>query len=116
MNDHKREGDERAMKDLLILMIPGIIVGLIATILLPLFYRNKEKKDKGRVFVYYKLSYRRKMIRTLWSIPIIVILIIAIFYLAELDPAQILTLAVFFLVFAVIQFIYNYLKWKKLEQ
>lgn len=97
-------------------MTPGLIGGLIATLILALLYKNKEKKDKGLVFSYYKLSYRRKMIRTLWSIPILVILIISISYLAELNLTQIIILAVFFLVLEGIQFLYNYWKWTKLEQ
>ncbi|TYR72587.1 hypothetical protein FZC79_22175 [Rossellomorea vietnamensis] len=116
LNHHWKKGDGSAIENLLNIMIPGLIGGLIATVILALVYKNKEKKDKGVVFSYYKLSYRRKMIRTLWSIPILVILIIGISFLAELDLTQIIILAVFFFALDGIQFLYNYWKWKKLEQ
>ena len=53
---------------------------------------EKEKIDKGFSFSYWRLSYRRKFIRTLWFIPLAVLVILAV----------ILT-----------QAIYNYKKWKE---
>ncbi|MGD6801963.1 hypothetical protein ACQCVK_06375 [Rossellomorea vietnamensis] len=97
-------------------LLPVLLVTLFVGILLPILFRNKEKVDKGPGLVYYKLSYRRKMIRTLTTIPLLIIIIIATSYLADLDAVEILLFSSVFVAMTIIQFLYNYIKWKKLEK
>ncbi|MGD6965569.1 ATPase [Rossellomorea vietnamensis] len=97
-------------------ILPVLIVTVFVGVLLPILFRNKEKVDKGRALVYYKLSYRRKMIRTLTTIPLLIIIILAASYLADLDTVEILLFSSVFVVMTIIQFFYNYFKWKKLER
>ncbi|TYS16752.1 hypothetical protein FZC78_11210 [Rossellomorea vietnamensis] len=92
------------------------MVTLFAGVLLPILFRNKEKVDKGPGLVYYKLSYRRKMIRTLTTIPLLIIIIIATSYLTDLDGVETLVFTSVIVVLTIIQFFYNYYKWKKHEE
>ncbi|RVT56355.1 hypothetical protein EM808_27750 [Niallia taxi] len=78
-------------------------------------FKNKEKKDKGSVFFYYKLSYRRKFIRTLWTFPVVVISLVVIYIFAGLNSNETLIISISFLIIFLIQLFYNYLKWKKYE-
>jgi Trk-type K+ transport system membrane component len=88
-------------------ILPVLIVTVFAGILFPILFRNKEKVDKGRALVYYKLSYRRKKIRTFTTIPLLIIIILATFYLANLDGVEILLFSSVFIVMTIIQFFYN---------
>ncbi|HAM81607.1 MAG TPA: hypothetical protein DCO80_12455 [Ornithinibacillus sp.] len=98
------------------IIILSLIVGLIVSLIFSLIFKNKEKKDSGFVFFYDRLTYRRKMIRTLWLFPVLVILIFAINLLASFDFKETLIVSVFFLILFLIQLIYNYTKWKKHEK
>ena len=70
--------------------------------------------DKGFQLNYYKLSYRRRFIRTLWVIPWIISILI-LFYLLH-TPAYILVpMAIGFGVMEYIQAFVNYKKWKEDE-
>jgi len=71
--------------------------------------------DKGFQLIYWKLSYRKKFIRTLWMTPFAIIPIALIF----LADGRILINAVLSLLIVVMyltQLIYTYIKWKKDEQ
>jgi hypothetical protein len=83
-----------------------------------------EKVDKGLEFFYWNLSYRRKFIRDLWSIPFCVavtILFMAFPFIeqhASRPFASYFSLIVLILVDIVglpCSLIYNYKKWKKEE-
>lgn len=74
-----------------------------------------KKVDKGFQLIYWKLSYRRKFIRTLWSIPIFVISIGIIIFLGNGIFMSIVMPLILIILF-IIQLIYNYIKWKKDEQ
>ena len=76
------------MHDLLMLFLISIIVSLIISLLLEKLLRNGEKIDKGFVFCFWKLSYRRKFIRTFWMLPF---LVIVIFYLHITFKSYLLT-------------------------
>jgi hypothetical protein len=71
--------------------------------------------DKGFCLSYWKLSYRRKLIRTLWTIPLVGLLILLpehsfiLKYFTRAEVGGLLFLA------AAIQATYNYLKWKRAE-
>lgn len=73
-----------------------------------------EKVDKGISFCYWKLSYRRKFIRTLWLIPI-GIFVIFCFYIKFQSAIWTFLVAVAFAIMLLVQAIYNYKQWKKEE-
>ncbi|MED4057384.1 ATPase (plasmid) [Niallia taxi] len=93
--------------------ITVVLIVIIVSSILSVVFKNKEKEDKGSVFFYYKLSYRRKLIRTLWTFPVLVISLVAIYRFAGLNKNENLILTISFLIIFLIQVIYNYLKWKK---
>ena len=96
--------------------ITVILIVLILSSILSIVFKNKEKKDKGAVFFYYKLSYRRKFIRTLWTFPVVVISLVVIYIFAGLKSNENLIISISFLIIFLIQLFYNYLKWKKYEK
>ena len=75
-------------------------------------YMNKV--DKGFEFVYWKLSYRRKFIRTLWTIPWMIASLIFIQIVGENYKYTMIAGIIYLVVFP-IQAIYNYKKWMKEE-
>lgn len=88
------------------------VVGFGVSGFLSLLYRNKEKVDNGFAFVYYRLSYRKRMIRTLWNIPIIILALISINIFADLQIHENIIVIVIFLSLLLLQLGYNYYKWK----
>ena len=79
-------------------------------------YMNKV--DKGFELVYWKLSYRRKFIRTLWMIPWAIVSLIFIQIEGKNYKYTILytiLAGIIYLVILPIQAIYNYKKWMKEE-
>ena len=95
-----------------VIMLIALISGGIFSFFLRRRYEMSEKVDKGMEFCYWKLSYRRKFIRTLWLIPIYVI-IIPLFYKAFHSDALKVIISVMVLSGILFQSIYNYIKWKK---
>ena len=73
-----------------------------------------NKVDKGFELVYWKLSYRRKFIRTLWIIPWAIVSLIFIQIVGRNYKYTILA-GIIYLVILPIQAIYNYKKWMKEE-
>lgn len=73
-----------------------------------------KKVDKGFQLIYWKLSYRRRFIRNLWTIPIMIIAIGLIVwrgngvFIGKIMPLILITLSI-------VETTYNYLKWKKVE-
>lgn len=92
---------------IIILTIAGIF-----SLLLSKRYEMSEKVDRGVEICYWKLSYRRKLIRTLWLLPIGSI-VMRVFY-KEFD-INISTSIIGMVIFGAIlmQAFYNYRKWKK---
>ena len=76
--------------------------------------KNMNKVDKGFELVYWKLSYRRKFIRTLWMIPWTIVALIFIQIVGRNYKYTILA-GIIYLVILPIQAIYNYKKWMKEE-
>lgn len=73
-----------------------------------------KKVDKGFQLIYWKLSYRRKFIRTLWTTPIFIISIGIIVFLGDgIVVSKIMPLIL--IILFILQIIYNYIKWKKEE-
>lgn len=81
---------------------------------------KKEKTDKGFQLLYFKLSYRRKFIRSLWIIPFGIILTIFLITNTEIDfinhLIQKIIIPILFVILTVWQLNYNYTKWKKQEK
>lgn len=75
---------------------------------------NSIKIDKGFELIYWKLSYRRKFIRTLWMIPFEFIAVIHVWVTWN---SILLTLICFIVIIGtgMAQAIYTYKKWKALN-
>lgn len=74
-------------------------------------YEMSEKVDRGIEICYWKLSYRRKFIRTLLLIPVSIIIIVGFFKEFDINVFTGITgLAAFSII--VVQAFYNYKKWK----
>ncbi len=95
-------------------IIPVIIVSLVV-IILSVTSKKKDKVDKGFKYNYFGLSYRRKMIRTLVNLPVLVLLLFVMHYFTDWSITRIVLLGLLFLIAFIIQLIYNYTKWKRLE-
>ncbi len=75
----------------------------------------KQKVDKGFCFSYWGLSYRRNLIRTLWSIPFIFVFFL---FPKEVEfvylPRNIFIVLLFLLCIA--QALYNWIQWNRRER
>lgn len=76
--------------------------------------RAKDKVDKGFELRYYRLSYRRRFIRTLWLIPWAV-LVLGLLYRQRRSIYLVILAAIIFGVIGFIQAYHNYKKWKAEE-
>ena len=95
--------------------IIGLIVVMIVAIFCSVIFKDEEKVDKGFELVYFKLSYRRKMIRTLWSLLIAVLSYYVIYGYGDLTTNQNLIIFIFFSIIFGVQLAYNYVKWKSVR-
>ncbi|WP_047985549.1 hypothetical protein [Ornithinibacillus californiensis] len=103
------------MNILTFLIVTSITVLLVSTIMSRIF-KDEDKKDKGFELIYFKLTYRRKLIRVLWGIPIVSLLYLVIYLQGGLNSTELKYIGIaFFLIFA-IEIAYNYVKWKKIEK
>ena len=64
--------------ELILILFPGIIA-IITSALMSKKWEKHEKVDKGIELCYWKLSYRRKLIRTLWMIPIAIFIVLCFY-------------------------------------
>lgn len=73
---------------------------------------HKEKVDKGFKFFYYGLSYRRRMIRDLYFLPIYILVLI---YAKKngIWGRYYNTVAVILILIYIFEFIYNYKRYIK---
>ena len=74
-------------------------------------YQNVQRIDRGFELVYWKLSYRRKFLRTLWMSPFILLAVIST-YIAWHSNAISISVAFVLTVVEIVQAVYNYKKWK----
>ena len=100
--------------ELILILFPGIIA-IITSALMSKKWKKHEKVDKGIELCYWKLSYRRKLIRTLWMITIAIFIVLC-FYITFWSTIWTFLVAVAFAMILLIQAMYNYKKWKKEEQ
>ena len=92
-----------------------VFISLLFSLLLSKLYDKKEKRDKGYSFCYWGLSYRRKLIRTLWMIPVGII-VMYFFYITFQSYLLTCVVGTVLGIVLLIQVIYNYKKWKAEEQ
>lgn len=102
--------------DYMINIIFPVIAALVASVIAFLLAKNRQRVDRGFVFNYYRLSYRRKYIRSLISIPIVLVACMIIYTLAEWPVSIKNGFVIIFLIVVIIQVIYNYKMWKKHEE
>ena len=100
---------------LTVFVIP-IVAALLVTIILSVIFRGSDKVDKGFKLNYFKLSYRRKLIRTLISVPVIILALIVIYSYTEWSMATNVLLGLLFFTIYLVQLIYNYFMWKQNEK
>ncbi|UFT98416.1 hypothetical protein KO561_14590 [Radiobacillus kanasensis] len=97
----------------LLSFIAPLIVGLIVHTILSAKYRDVEKVDKGFVLNYHRLTYRRKLIRSLWGIPFVFLIYLAIYWIGYLSSDEYRNIGIIFLLIVVADIAYHYRKWKK---
>ena len=69
-------------------------------------------QDKGFCLSYYKLSYRRKFVRTLWLMVFAMVLTVAWGLLSEVNDARVWGLILAVVVICCWQARYCFFKWK----
>lgn len=99
--------------DYLWILVVTFITAFFSWILMRHF-DGVKKIDKGFSFNYWKLSYRRKFIRTLWMSPVTVITILGLQLMCDSSLFRCVIEIALVLSF-VIQAIYNYMKWRTEE-
>lgn len=90
-----------------------VLITLFVVIILSIIYKGKDKVDKGFKLNYFKLSYRRKMIRTIILIPINILLLIFIYEYTDWSMVVTVLLGLLLLITVLVQLIYNFNMWKK---
>lgn len=101
--------------DYMAFIIPLIIVIIFSSVM-SIIYKDKEKVDKGFKVNFFRLSYRRRIIRDLIGIPFAVIMLFLLYYF-EFVPFDI-----FLIILSIVAIIYvfevgyNYRMWKKNER
>ncbi|MGD6802110.1 hypothetical protein [Rossellomorea aquimaris] len=78
--------------------------------------RHTEKVDKGFAFNYFRLSYRRKMIRTIWVTLWNPVIFILLRYVLEYSFYLSLGITLISVVGNSIQIYYTYYMWNKYER
>lgn len=100
-------------------MLPVLILVCVSTWLLNSVvvrrYEMSEKVDRGVEPCYWRLSYRRRMIRTLWLSPILCVILAAGIYKRSFSFALAGTVGAGLFAGILIQAAYNYKKWKEEE-
>lgn len=102
--------------DILLSFIVPILVVLAVSLIMSRVYKDTEKKNKGFVLNFYKLTYRRRFIRALWGIPLIILLYIAMYWFSDLTSKEYIIIGTIFLLLISWDITYNYVKWKKNEK
>ena len=73
----------------------------------------RNGKDKG--FNYWKLNYKRKFFRTLWLIPVVIIITFQLLIMMQPDKVS-TVLVIAIIVILIAQLLYTYTKWKNEER
>ncbi len=89
------------------------IVILFINIALLYFFKDRQKVDEGFEFFYHRLSYRRKFIRTLYTTPLLLVVLFIIYFLTDWNSIVKGSIMFAFVCLFVGQAMYNYILWKK---
>lgn|GEM_PF-415428 len=108
--------EEVVIIDILDYLIVPLIIVIVVNIVMKFILKDKEKKDKGFVLFYQRLSYRRRFIRALWGIPFMLLMYVVIYQLEVFSETQRQVVAVVFVLIVLFDAGYNYYRWKKEEQ
>jgi len=92
-----------------------VLISLFVVIILSTIFKGKDKVDRGFKINYFKLSYRRKMIRTIIFIPLDILLLIIIYAYTDWSMVVKVLLGLLLLLAVLVQLIYNFNMWKKTE-
>ncbi|ALX49491.1 hypothetical protein AOX59_13485 [Lentibacillus amyloliquefaciens] len=103
------------MNILLYLIGPLIAVFVVSTVM-SVIYKNEEKKDKGFVLNYHKLTYRRRLIRAVWGVPIVSLIYLALYWFSDLTSNEYKIIGIIFLFLVLLDIVHNYEKWKRNEK
>lgn len=74
----------------------------------------KDGRDRG--VIYWTLNYRAKFIRTLWMIPITIIVIILFMITSWVPKSITITVTLVLLITLISQLAYTYYKWQQEEK
>lgn len=96
-------------------IVPAVVV-IIIVIILSIVFKDRPKTDKGFQLFYFKLSYRRKVIRTLITSPIAIFAIGVIYYYTNLSMPQNIILGLVFFILYTAEVLYNIYMWKTKEK
>ncbi len=102
--------------NILLHLIGPLIAVLIVSTIMSVLYKDVEKKDKGFVINYHKLTYRRRFIRALWGIPLVSLLYLATFRFVDLTSNEYKVIGIIFILLVLLDIAYNYVKWKMNEK
>lgn len=92
-----------------------IVVGLVTSIVLAIVFKNRSKVDRGFAVNYFKLSYRRKLIRTLWMLPFSLLALFFIYYISVWGELATISIMALFIIVYVMQLLYNLYKYQQHE-
>lgn len=94
------------------MVILACLIAECCAFLLAKRYEMSEKTDKGVELCYWKLSYRRKLIRTFWMLPL-ELLVINQFHQTFRNAIYTWGIGTLLLSLLGIQAVYNYRKWRE---
>lgn len=99
------------------LAVAGIVAVfvIVLTIFSSVLFKDKEKVDKGFELVYFKLSYRRKLIRTFIILPALIGAYLVLYFLKEWSLAMKVIIGLLFILLIAVQLVYNFMMWKRTE-
>ncbi|SFM47183.1 hypothetical protein SAMN04488054_1623 [Salibacterium qingdaonense] len=98
------------------ILITSIAVAIVVYLSITIAKVKDEetgKKDKGKIFNYYRLSYKRRFFRNLWTFPLAVLFFVICYVYSELNPRDNIFITTFFLLvalFLIIELVYNYIR------
>ena len=93
-----------------------VFISIMVTLIRKRFHEDEnEKIDQGFVFFFWKLSSRRKLIRTLWLLPLLLTALILVQITFE-DHLFTAAIGSEILLVFIVQLAYYYVKWKSDKQ
>ncbi|BAC15345.1 hypothetical protein [Oceanobacillus iheyensis HTE831] len=101
---------------ILVYFIAPMIAVTVVHLIMHAKYKNSEKIDKGFVFIYHKLTYRRKFIRSLWNIPIFTLIFLGVYWSTNLTSTEYMIFAMICIFLFLLDFLYTFVKWRKSEK